>query len=104
MRERDFKPLYGQPEPKLRVGDRVAFRRSSGKVQYGTISEVYEGEGLVKVEFCERMLQKVLPFGEVSTSAYSFAIGARKTGSRRSTGRKRRTGRRRPARRAARRR
>jgi len=96
MRERDFKPLYGRERHEtFHVGDRVAFRRSSGKVQYGTISEVYEGEGLVKVEFCERMLQKVLEFGEVSTSAYSFARSerARKTGSRRSTGRKRRTGR-----------
>jgi len=92
MRERDFQPLYGPK--KLHVGDHVAFRRSSGKVQFGTISEIYEHDGLVKVEFCERMLQKVIPASEVSSSAYDFAIGARRTSSKRKTGRKRRTGRR----------
>jgi hypothetical protein len=71
----------------LRVGDQVAFRRSSGAVTYGTVSHLHHLTGEVTVTWCDKMLYKTLSMDDVSTSALPFAVGAR-----RSTGRKRRTG------------
>jgi hypothetical protein len=73
---------------KLRVGDQVAFRRSSGEVEYGTVSHVHTLTHEVTVTWCGQQLYKTVSMDDVSTSAFPFAVGAR-----RATGRKRRTGR-----------
>jgi len=79
----------------FREGDKVAFRRSTGEIAYGTVSTVHEHSGEVTIVFCRETLYKTLPYSEVSSSVYPFAVGARRTRTR-TTGRKkpkaRRTG------------
>lgn len=97
MRERmkTLTAVAPPPAAPFREGEKVAFRRSSGEIAYGTVSEVHEFRGLVTVMFCEKTLFKTLPYSEVSGSVLPFAVGARRTKGR-TTGRKkpRRTGRR----------
>jgi len=54
----------------LERGDAVAFRRSDGRLQYGTVEAVHEYTGTVTVSWCDTKLHKTLPIDKVSKSAY----------------------------------
>jgi hypothetical protein len=71
MKRRALRRRYGRSasaQRSLQPGDAVAFRRSSGRIAYGTIVAFQDGR--VKVSFCETPLEKWLPIANVSKSDY----------------------------------
>ena len=67
-----LKHRYGRSHASLQPGDAVAFRRSSGKLAFGTI--VMFQDDRVKVSFCETQLEKWLPIANVSKSTLDQAM------------------------------
>ncbi len=86
-RTQRMQTLSSMARAPFREGDKVAFRRSTGAIAYGTVSTVHEHSGEVTITFCDQTLYKTLPYAEVSSSVYPFAVGARRTKGR-TTGRK----------------
>jgi hypothetical protein len=71
MKRRALRRRYGRSSASLQPGDAVAFRRSSGKLAFGTILMFQDGR--VKVAFCDAPLEKWLPIANVSKSTLDQA-------------------------------